>query len=768
MERRFPENLWGANPAENYFRRKVILAIRPVQAFLRIFVDTGYELFVNGRLVAAVDEWANTRDYAVAVFLRKGDNGIAVRAMNHSGHRGFALELVCDGNSVLRTDDTWKTFPEERWGWMLPDYDDAAWSPPQMLDLRCAGFPQWSTLPGSEPNRIIPVLEGSPFFTGNIPKGIDSPFYAATAATWTPAPEVVAVAGEAYHQFTAATPSAVAYPVEVKLHAVNSGCSTEPIPQGFRVKAPTRYEGAAIMVDFGEEVCGHCRLRLRSEQPFSLRLHYGETLDEAAAEPSRDALLHRMLTEEFRIAAGTQEFESRMRVGLRYVRVECYDGAAPVEISGFSLRNIYYPVANRGYFHSSDEKLNRLWAASRKTVHLCMQEYYVDAIKRDRFCWVGDTRLEALFNYALFADTALFEYCWDRIGAMQYPDGAIPSAYGEGLSQLWDYTADYLIAFAEYYRHTGKAEFLIKHREPIFRAMDYLLTYGHADGLPVLPPNPLGKRWMVTLNNNSGTDAYVGLLFEQSLSSAALTARLTGDAERETRYRDRLTQVAPLLQKLVADQPLETTAANQPHVIIQYEIARRYFADGQAQAGLDFLRRRYGALLDNRSDTLAEGFYDGMPTPIDETHPQTPPTFISYCHGWTAAAAALLPFGVAGIQPTAPGFSRVLIAPSPCGLSEFTAVVPTPYGEIALHYTDEEITCFIPVGIHAELRSPYPVDDHALPQSADGENDILPGCQIVKRSRKSRRNNHETTVTVGRFHSAGLSRRSGAAIGERV
>lgn len=738
MDRWFPKNLWGENPAENYFRHKVMLRMCPAQAFLRIYVDTGYELFVNGRLVAAVDEWANTRDYAVAVFLRKGDNCIAVRAMNHSGHRGFALELVCDGNSVLRTDGNWKTFPEERWGWMLPDYDDSTWQPPQILDLRCAGFPQWSTLPGSEPDRIIPALEGSPFFTGNIPKGIASPFYSAAATTWTPAPEVVAVAGKAYLQFTDATPSVVAYPVEVKLHAVNSGCSIEPIPHGFRVSAPTRYEGAAIMVDFGEEVCGYFRLRLRSEQPFSLRLHYGETLDEAASEPSRDVLQHRMLTEKFRIAAGTQEFESRMRVGLRYIRVECYDGAAPVEITAWSLRGVYYPVAGRGYFHSSDEQLNRLWEASRKTVHLCMQEYYVDAIKRDRFCWVGDTRLEALFNYYLFADTALFEYCWDRIGAMQYPDGAIPSAYGEGLSQLWDYTADYLIAFAEYYRHTGKAEFLIKHREHIYRAMDYLLTYCNADGLPVLPPNPLGKLWMVTLNNSSGIDAYAGILFEQSLRSVAQAARLAGDAERESRYRNLLAQVAPLIQKLVADQPLETTAANQSHVIIQYEIARRYFADGQAQTGLDFLRRRYGMLLDNRSDTLAEGFYDGIQTPIDETHPQESPTFISYCHGWTAAAAALLASGVAGIIPLEPGFARVRIVPQPCDLTEFTAVVPTPCGEIALHYTETEIDIFIPVGITAELCPPYPVDDCVLPRSAGGENDILPsGTRICFKRRFS-------------------------------
>jgi hypothetical protein len=93
----------------------------------RIFIDTGYELFINGRLVAHVDEWANTRDYDVRLFLQHGENLIAVRGINHAGHRGFTFELVADNQSVLVSDDSWRVLSEERWGWMLPDFDDSMW-----------------------------------------------------------------------------------------------------------------------------------------------------------------------------------------------------------------------------------------------------------------------------------------------------------------------------------------------------------------------------------------------------------------------------------------------------------------------------------------------------------------------------------------------------------------------------------------------------------------------------------------------------------------
>jgi hypothetical protein len=57
---------------------------------------------------------------------------------------------------------------------------------------------------------------------------------------------------------------------------------------------------------------------------------------------------------------------------------------------------------------------------------------------------------------------------------------------------------------------------------------------------------------------------------------------------------------------------------------------------------------------------------------------------ISRCHGWGGTASYLLPRYVLGVQPTAPGFSRVSIRPQLGDLAWAKGVVPTPHGEIRI------------------------------------------------------------------------------------
>ena len=148
-------------------------------------------------------------------------------------------------------------------------------------------------------------------------------------------------------------------------------------------------------------------------------------------------------------------------MGFRYVRVEFFDSTAPVTASGFSVKTSLYPVARRGYFECEDQKMNALYEAGERTLHYCMQEYYIDAVKRDRFFWIGDARMCALINHYSFADTELFEYSMREAKKVQLPCGGVPSVYGVGTSMLWDYVAWYVIGIWDYYHYTGKREFVL-------------------------------------------------------------------------------------------------------------------------------------------------------------------------------------------------------------------------------------------------------------------------------------------------------------------
>jgi hypothetical protein len=71
---------------------------------------------------------------------------------------------------------------------------------------------------------------------------------------------------------------------------------------------------------------------------------------------------------------------------------------------------------------------------------------------------------------------------------------------------------------------------------------------------------------------------------------------------------------------------------------------------------------------------------DGLKTPVEAPGVRAR----SDCHAWGAHPLYHLQTGIAGIKPTANGFTAVCIAPQPGGLNWISAVSPTPKGEIAL------------------------------------------------------------------------------------
>lgn len=700
--RKTPGQLWGRCAKEAFFRKDFELKEKPESAVLRIFVDTGYELFLNGRFVACVDEWNNTRDYNVRMYLKPGRNVIAVHAINTAGHRGFAFELLLNGTDSVSSDESWKVADAELWGWMLSEYDDSAWSEPVVMPMEIFGMPQWSSLPGNDPERVISPIPNTPFFCSEVPKFVDSPFYTKQPESFTPSAGLCELLGPEYAESAKAHPPAFVRAKNLmEINAKNGTINAD----GFKVtaSATARYEGPEFTIDFGEECCGYFRMRVESEKVVRFRICYGECLDECFAEPEPEIPLHRMLIETISLQPGVQEWESRMRVGFRFARIEFFHCPAKVEVDEFHVRNTLYPLAYRGAFFCSDESLNGIWKAGRKTLHLCMQEYYLDAIKRDRLLWVGDTRAESLYNYYLFGDTELFKFSMRELAKCQYENGAIGSAWGPGASLLWDYDAWWVIALHDYYMYTGDAAFLLELKQNLCRATDWLAARTNAEGLIDVPPNPL-KLWMVVLDNSVGLDPFLNSLYLRALKASREACGLAGDAEGAARCNARIAKTEPAVRALLAKNPLKDRKSLYSHSTGIYEVIESLFSEGDSAAALALIRQRWGALLSCGADTLFEGMYsDSMPR-LTERHENNDLAHISFCHGWTAGPCSLLSAWIAGIRPLEPGFKRFTVAPAPVDLTWFKTAVPTPHGEIGLVFRDGTYTLSVPENTTAVFR----------------------------------------------------------------
>lgn len=101
------------------------------------------------------------------------------------------------------------------------------------------------------------------------------------------------------------------------------------------------------------------------------------------------------------------------------------------------------------------------------------------------------------------------------------------------------------------------------------------------------------------------------------------------------------------------------------------------FQEGLATDSLTILREQWNRMLEKG----ATSFWETFPGFIGSGHWSR-----SLCHGWSAAPAYFLSTQVLGVKPTAPGYSRVRIAPQPFNLSWAEGVVPTPHGPITVSW----------------------------------------------------------------------------------
>ena len=692
------KNIWGTKHQENFFRKKITLSQKPETAFARIYCDTGYELFINDRLVAYVDEWCNIRDYVVGIYLKEGENIIAIHGINHGGHRALAFELSVDGETVCVSDDSWVFSETEKWGWLQADYNDSDWKKALVLNTSAAGAPQWRTKPGSEVERRFYPQNGSMFFSGGVAKGIDSPFYSAKETEYIPNSTVAELLGKDYTDYVAEKD----LPPAIEAASVLS-CSLEEMDKDVLIEKTQRYAGETFIVDMGREVMGFFRMKIKSEDAVSFRLYFGETIDDTRLEMPVDNCQYKMLNEEWRVTGGEQEFESRTKAAFRFVRVEIFNAKAPVLVNGFSSRTVLYPVKKRGWFNCSDDRLNKLWQMSARTVHFCMQEYYYDAPRRDRFLWTGDLRLEGLFNFWLFADTRLLKFSLECLESVQFENGAIPASYGEGCSLLWDYVALYVLTYDDYYKFTGNKEFILKHINSIEAATNYLMSLADENGVINVPENPLGNLWMVVLYNISGYDPVLNDLYLRSLTATGNFAKMAGHTKAAEKYMEAAEKIRPQVEKDREERVVENRFKETSHVTVLHDVTERYIERNDIPGMLRKLEEHWGVMVDSHSDCVHEGAYHNGKPPIivDEVCGDVWLPF-SYCHGWSASAAALLPMGIAGIKSFTHGFKTVEIKPY-TDFGEFKCAVPTPYGEIATKLENGVFSWFVPQEIEVKV-----------------------------------------------------------------
>jgi alpha-L-rhamnosidase len=497
---------------------------------------------------------------------------------------------------------------------------------------------------------------------------------------------------------------------------------------------------AGLLLDFGRELQGYVELitPMTSEQAKlrHVRVRFGESVSEAMAELGGKQ--NAQNDHAIRDQTITLPWLGKTMVGpsgFRFVRIDNADPQLPVELSQvravLQIRDIPY----LGSFKCNDERLNRIWRVGAYTVHLNMQEYLWDGIKRDRLVWIGDMHPEVSTIHAVFGFNDVVPRSLDLTRDV--------TPVTEWMNGISSYSMWWVLIHEDLWRHHGDREYLEAQQPYLTSLLKRLALLIDPDGKERID----GMRFLdwPSSSNPQGVTAGLQALLVMTLESGARLMTTLDDAEtallcNEAAERGRkvipgvngsksgaaLLSLAGMMDaRETTETVLKVGGPKNVSTFYGFYVLQALARSGDADTALDFIRTYWGAMLDLGATTFWEDFnLEWIPdaAPIDELVPPGKKDIHgdfgaycyegfrhSLCHGWASGPTAWLSQHVLGITPLEPGFKRARIAPQLGNLEWAEGVYPTPFGPIRVRHErnpDGTITSEIdaPPAIQIETR----------------------------------------------------------------
>ena len=472
-----------------------------------------------------------------------------------------------------------------------------------------------------------------------------------------------------------------------------------------------------LLLDFGKELHGGLQIvtgQWKVSKPITVRIRLGESASEAMAdiEPKQNATNdHAMRDLTVQVPwLGKLEIGN---TGFRFVRIDLVDGDTELLLKEvraiFTFRDIPY----LGSFHSSDELLNKIWATGAYTVHLNMQDYLWDGIKRDRLVWVGDMHPEVATINAVFGYNNVVPKSLDLARDITPLPG-----WMNGIST---YSMWWILIQRDWYLQNGNLPYLKQQKNYLVNLLNLLIDKIDDKNSEKLD----GTRFLdwPSSENTKGIHAGLQSMMVLSLSAGADLCRILNDPTTAVKCDNALAR----LRKYVPDPndskqgaallalsglvPAEKAnkdvlAVNGAHnfsTFYGYYMLQAKAKAGDYKGALANIREFWGGMLSLGATTFWEDFnLDWMANAgrIDELVPEGKKDihgdYGAYCyigfrhslsHGWASGPTPWLTEHVLGIKVVEPGCKAIKIEPHLDDLAFAEGSFPTPYGLVKVKHT---------------------------------------------------------------------------------
>ena len=458
---------------------------------------------------------------------------------------------------------------------------------------------------------------------------------------------------------------------------------------------------SSIVLDFGRELSGGVRI-VSGKKAGRIRLRFGESVSEATGTPNQSHAIHD--TELAVPAMGIVEYGN---TGFRFV---CIDALEDLQIVNVLAVARYRDIEKAGSFVSNDTLLNRIFDTAVHTVHMCMQDYILDGIKRDRLVWMGDMNPEINVINMIFSDTSIVPETMDFLRDRT----PLPSM----MNDISSYSLWWIICQWEYYLHQGNFNYLKEQHLYLKGLIELLLKYIEDNGRENMPD----LRFIDWPTKEDDAAVHAGL---QALLTMAFDAacKIAAALKDEDLFRT-CSQALALLKKF----PAPSTPRKSPNALLvaaglsdavevnrnilsvnpEYDVSTfmsYYILNARCMANdltgvLDLIRKYFGAMLNFGATTFWEDFdyewtensfgIDSLPVAgKNDIHADFGKFCYkslrhSLCHGWAAGPAAILPRALANFKILEPGCRKISLAPVLADLEYYRCTIPTPHGIIEI------------------------------------------------------------------------------------
>lgn len=494
----------------------------------------------------------------------------------------------------------------------------------------------------------------------------------------------------------------------------------------FMIKA-----GGYVVIDFGKELQGGLSLSVHVSNSSTLHLVFGESVSEAMSTLGEKNSLNCHSMRDYHIPVCLMTTFETGNTGFRFVKISSDKDVMFNTIQAFcTMQDLEY----KGSFSCDDELLNKIWEIGAYTVHLNMQEYIWDGIKRDRLVWIGDMHPEVNTILSVFGNTPCISNSLDL--------AAKDLKNKKWINNLPTYSMWWLIIQYDLYMYSADTEYLNKSRQTILNITNQLVDNIHEDGSYEFEDYFVDWSSKNSEYEKSGFNSVLIIaleraiklceIFEEDSLSDKCSKKLSLIKSNDFDYSgNKQTTALKYLSGTLSDKTafdiLTKNGAQDLSCFMGFYVLKSLAKMNKTDAFLDIIRSYWGGQIQMGATTFWEDFdlkWLDNAARIDEIVPEGKSDVHgdngkfcytgfrhSLCHGWASGPTSILSRYVLGITPTKPGCTQIKINPQLGSLKFAKGTFPTPFGNVSVeHYNfNGKITTTVFAPAEIDVIADYPI-----------------------------------------------------------